>query len=65
MFTRKNVLNIVLCVVTVSSALSATAMASGSDKKTLEISLDRGRTTALIADEVRHHHGRAIYALWQ
>ncbi len=54
MFTRKNVLNIVLCVVTVCSALLATAMASGSDKKTLEISLDRGRTTALIADEVRH-----------
>jgi len=54
MFTRKKVLNIVLCVVTVCSALLATAMASGSDKKTLEISLDRGRTTALIADEVRH-----------
>jgi len=54
MFTRKKVLNIVLCVVTVCSALSAPAMASGSDKKTLEISLDRGRTTALIADEVRH-----------
>ncbi|PYS55079.1 MAG: transport-associated protein [Acidobacteria bacterium] len=29
-------------------------MASGSDKKALEIRLDRGRTTALIADEVRH-----------
>ena len=53
MFTRKKVLNIVLCVVTVCSALSATAMASGSDK-TLEISLDRSRTTAPIADEVRH-----------
>ena len=54
MFTRKKVLNIVLCVLTVCSALLATAMASGSDKKTLEISLDRGRTAALIADEVRH-----------
>ena len=54
MFTRKKIFSIVLCVVTVCSALLATAMASGSDKKTLEISLDRGRTTALIADEVRH-----------
>jgi len=54
MFIRKKTLSIVLCLVTVFATLSATAMASGSDKKALEIRLDRGRTTALIADEVRH-----------
>ena len=54
MFIRKKTLSIVLCLVTVFATLSATAMASGSDKKSLEIRPDRGRTTALIADEVRH-----------
>ena len=43
MFTRKTTLNLVLCLVTVCATLSATAMASGLDKK-----------TTLIADEVRH-----------
>src|SRR5438045_7609159 len=54
MLTRKKIFSISLCILTVCAALSATAMARGSDKKTLEISLDRGRPTALIADEVRH-----------